>query len=73
MEYSFPAEASSPLISTAKVLIVCYYHDKRLSFSRFLVRLFSAISVVVVFFSPFQSKWPSFCISQKYWPVNRNF
>ena len=69
-----PLKLPFPPISTAKVLIVCYCHDKRLRFSRsFVRRLFSAISVVVVFFRPFQSKLPSFCTSQKYWPVNRNF
>ena len=45
-----------PLISTAKDLIVCYCHDKRLRISRILVRLFSTIFVVVLFFSFFSVK-----------------
>ena len=52
---------------------MCYCHDKRLRFSCSFVRLFSAISVVVLFFRPFRSKWPSFCISEKYSLFDRNF
>ena len=52
-EYSSPLKLPSPLNSTAKVLIACYCHDKRLRFSCSVVRLFSAISVVIVFFVVF--------------------
>ena len=52
---------------------MCFCHDRRLSFLRVPARPFLTIFVVVLFFRPFQSKWPSFCISQKYWPVKRNF
>ena len=72
-EYSFPTEASFLLFLSAIGLIVCDCHDKRLRFSRFLVRLFFTIFVIVLFFRSFSSKWPSFCISEKYLPVNRNF
>ena len=68
-----PLKSPCSLFLSAIGLIVCDCHDKRLRFSRFLVRLFFTIFVVVLFFRSFSSKWPSFCISEKYLPVNRNF
>ena len=52
---------------------MCYCHDKRLRFSRVPARPFLTIFVVVLFFRSFPSKWPSFCISEKYSLFNRNF
>ena len=43
-----PLKPPSPQISVAKVLIVCYCHDKRLR--NFLARLFFTISIVVLIF-----------------------
>ena len=43
-----PLKPPSPQISVAKVLIVCYCHDKRLR--NFLARLFFTISIVVLMF-----------------------
>ena len=71
-EYSFPLKPPFSMFFSAIGLIVCDCHDKRPRFSRFLVRLFFTILVFVLFFRSFLSKWPSFCISQKYLPVNRN-
>ena len=67
-----PLKPPFSLFLSAIDFIVCVFHDKRLCFSRFLVRLFFTIFVVVLFFRSFSSKWPSFCISEKYLPVNRN-
>ena len=67
-----PLKPPFSLFLSAIGLTVCDCHDKRLRFSRFLVRLFFTIFVVVLFFRFFSSKWPSFCISEKYLPVNRN-
>ena len=43
-----PLKPPSPQISVAKVLIVCFCHDKRLR--NFLARLFFTISIVVLIF-----------------------
>ena len=43
-----PLKPPSPQISVAKVLIVCYCHDKRLR--NFLARLFFTIYIVVLIF-----------------------
>ena len=55
-----PLKPPSPPISVDKCLIVRCCHDKRLRNFLSLVRLFFTISVVVLIFVTFGSKWPFF-------------
>ena len=45
-----PLKPPSPQISVAKVLIVCFCHDKRLRVFLSLIQLFFTISIVVLIF-----------------------